>query len=308
MAYRRFVYLSVLASCGVFYIAYGEWLAFLVLMVVLTLPWFSLLLSLPAMLAFQAAPAGPTHLQMGENGNLWLMGSCGLPMPPFRGRLRLQRHFTGEKLFYQDELSALTNHCGAYTITAEKVRICDYLGLFSFPVTKKGRSRLIIRPRPLAVPMEEELDRKLALAWKPRPGGGFSEHHELRLYRPGDKLNQVHWKLTAKTGKMILREPMEPRNKQILLTMTLRGTDQELDRMLGRLLWLGDKFLDRELPFHLRVLTGEGLLAFFISDPERLQKTVDDLLCRSLAPEGEGETGEQSAFWQYHIGGQPDEA
>ena len=53
MAGRRLIYLTVLSGCGIFYIAYGEWLSYLALMLVLMLPWLSLLLSLPAMLSLR---------------------------------------------------------------------------------------------------------------------------------------------------------------------------------------------------------------------------------------------------------------
>ncbi|MBR2633811.1 MAG: DUF58 domain-containing protein, partial [Lentisphaeria bacterium] len=43
---------------------------------------------------------------------------------------------------------------------------------------------------------------------RPKPGGGYGENYEIRQYRPGDNLNQIHWKLSAKVGDLMLREPM----------------------------------------------------------------------------------------------------
>ena len=45
-----------LVACGGFYIAYQEWLAWFILLLVLALPWFSFALSLPAMLRWRAGP------------------------------------------------------------------------------------------------------------------------------------------------------------------------------------------------------------------------------------------------------------
>ena len=70
MAVRRLIYLAALGLCFVFYIAYGQWLSWLILVAVLALPWFSLLLSLPAMLRFRASPSGPCTLSLGEEGEL----------------------------------------------------------------------------------------------------------------------------------------------------------------------------------------------------------------------------------------------
>lgn len=308
MAGRRLLYLAVLTLCWVFYIAYGQWLAWLILLLVLTLPWFSLALSLPAMLRFRAEPSGPLELEMGEEGELWLLGSCGLPMPPFQGRLRLKNLLTGERWYYQDPEDLPTGHCGGMAMTAERVRIYDYLGLFALPVPKRREKIILIRPRPVKMLLGSRPADYAPRAWRPKFGGGSGENHELRLYRPGDSLNQIHWKLSAKTGKLILREPMEPIQGRLLMTLNLRGIPEEIDRMLGRLLWLGRELLEQQLRFELRALTGEGLLTFSIAQEAQLKKAVDTLLCSGIAPEGDLREQEYAAAWYCHIGGEADEA
>ena len=308
MAIRRLRYLAILCGCGIFYIAYGQWLAWFLLVTVLLVPWFSLVLSLPAMVSFRIRPAGRAILEMDAEPKLWLLGSCRLPMSPFRGQLTLQRCFTGESFRYGDETDTLTAHCGGYTVTVKKARILDYLGLFAMPVRKRDTMTLLVRPHPVPMPLPEDLHRHIHMQWQPKAGGGFSEHHELRQYRPGDGLNQIHWKLSAKTGDLILRQPMEPREGQMLLTLHLRGTPEELDRKLGRLLWLGTRLLEQETPFELRCLTGNGVLTWSIGELSVLQKAIDTLLFQSIAPEGDLREQSFSARWYCHIGGAADEA
>lgn len=307
MAMRRLLYLAVLLGCGIFYIAYGQWLAWFLLVTVAVLPWFSLMLSMPAMMHFRICPAGQEILEMWDNTELWLLGSCTYPMPPFRGTLILRRCFDGQTQRYREDMEPLTNHCGGITVTAHRVRICDYLGLFSMPVWKKESKTILVRPQPVPVPLPEDLHRHVSMQWKPRCGGGFAENHELRQYRPGDSLNQVHWKLSAKTGELILREPVEPVQGRVLLTMHLRGTPEETDRKFGRLLWLGNHLLEQALPFEIRCLTGEGILHFSVEDTSALRRAIDTLLCRSFADEGDIREQGFSAPWHCHIGGDPDE-
>ena len=308
MAGRRFVYLAALGACAVFYTAYGEWFSFLALCCVAGLPWLSLLLSLPAVLRFRAAAGGPDTLTMGVEARVCLLGSCDLPMPPFRGSLRLTRCITGESWRHDLGQCLPTDHCGGIMATVEKAKICDYLGLFSFRARTQEPKRILIRPDPVPIRALPELESYLARSWRPKFGGGFAENHELRLYRPGDSLNQVHWKLTAKTGKLILREPMEPERGMVLLTMNLRGGPEELDRKFGRLLWLGNHLLERSVPFALRVLTGEGELSFSIARESDLARAMDALLCAPAAPQGDIRDREHRASWHYHVGGGPDEA
>jgi len=308
MAGPRLTYLAVLLGCGIFYIAYGEWFSWLLLLAVAVFPWLSLVLSIPAIRQFRTAPAGPDSVLMGGSADAWLLGSCDLPLPPFRGYLKLRCCRTGEQSRYRVEKGMPTAHCGGYTITVEKARVYDYLGLFSFPVIHREEKTFLIHPIPIPVHSCPDLQRYLSQSWRPKAGGGFSENHELRLYRPGDNLNQVHWKLSAKTGKLILREPMEPQRGLVLLTMTLRGTPEELDRKFGRLVWLGNHILKQEIPFELRVLTGKGIESFPVQTRQELSHAVDALLCAGAASEGDIRDRFFSASWHYHIGGGPDEA
>lgn len=302
------LYLACLAGGVGFYIAYGEWFSWVVLLMILGLPWLSLLLSLPAMVSLHLEIEAPVALVQGAAAEVWLLGTGPLPMPPFTGKLRLRCCISGDICRIYSHQSLPTSHCGGITVTVEKPRVCDYLGLFRFHAKAAEPKTLLVRPAPLPVKEPPDLKRFLARAWKPKPGGGYSENHELRLYRPGDNLNQVHWKLSAKTGNLTLREPMEPQRGLVLLTMTLRGSPEELDRKFGRLLWLGAFLLEQEVPFEIRALTGSGIRSLAVDSPQALIRAIDKLLCDPAAAEGSIRDQNYAASWQYHIGGQPDEA
>ena len=265
MVKTRLIYLAALLGSCIFYLVYGQWLSWLILIAVTSLPWFSLAVSLPAMFLFHITPDGQEVLHMGGDAEFLLLGQCRYPLPPFRGWLMLRNLQTGEILSYADSRNAITTHCGGFRMTAEKVRIYDYLGLFSMPVRKKEGKTILVYPHPTPLSLPEDLRRQSSLRWKPKHGG-FAENQELRLYRPGDPMNQVHWKLSAKTGSLILRESVEPTRKDRWLTMNLRGSAEELDRKFGRLLWLGKRLLDQNLPFTLHCLTGNGRLTFPVAE------------------------------------------
>lgn len=306
MAARRLGYLAALSGCIVFYIAYGEWFSWLLLVLMVLLPWLSLLLSLPGMLSFRVTLEGAENLPLGIPGELWLRGSSRFPVPPYRGRIRLRRCFDGMELRRESGEGIPTEHCGGWVATGDKLRIFDYMGLFSLPVKPPEPKTVIVRPVPVAIDPLPDLERHLARAWRPKFGGGYAENHELRPYRPGDNLNQIHWKLTAKAGKWMLREPMEPQRGRLLVTMELSGTPEEVDRKMGRLLWLGNLLLEKGLTFELRVLTGQGVLSEQITREEVLQKQLNRLLSSSVADQSR-EFRDSTASWHCHIGGDRDE-
>lgn len=308
MAEKRLLYLALTIGAGICYLVSGGWLSWIFLLTVLALPWASLAVSLPAIRRFSLSTTGPDVLQMGESAEFWLLGSCDGPMPPFRGDIRLTHRFSSVSRKYPGEKGITPAHCGSLSVTVEKGRVCDYLGLFAFRVRHPGSRVLPVRPKPLEIPNPELPDSEISHGWRPKFGAAPAENHEIRLYRPGDSRNLVHWKLSAKTGQLLLREPMEPLHAQSLLTLTLKGSPVELDRKLGRLLWLGRKLLEQGREFEVRALTADGIAHFRVDSEATLLRGLDSLLCAKPTASGSIREHHFEAGWQYHIGGQPDEA
>ncbi len=293
-----------LAGAVGFYIAYQQWLSWLLLMGLLGLPWLSLAVSLPRMRRLRVSAGGPEALAMGDRGQVALRATGKYLVPPFSGRLRLERTITGEVWHYQNGGPVPTEHCGAIRVVPEKVRVCDVLGLFRFRV--KTPEACWIRVFPKAVPMENVPDLKefMARSWRPKPGGGYAENHELRLYRPGDSLNQIHWKLTAKTGKLTIREPMEPNRGLVLVTMDIQGSPEELDRKFGQLLWLGKHLTSQEVPFEIHAMTGQGIVTCSVDGEAALVRGINRLLRSTPVREGSILDRNPAASWHRHIGGE----
>ncbi len=307
MKKRWLLYLAVVVCAVVFFWAYQQWMAWLILVAILCLPVAGLVLSLPAMAGMKLTVDGPGEIPMEGEDWLVLQTKCPWPTPPIRGKISVRRVTTGETWKLKDGSALPSQHCGMLLCRPEKAKVYDYLGLFFLRIRQIQALPVIVRPDPIAVNCLPELERYLSNAWRPKPGGGFAENHELRLYRPGDSLNQVHWKLSSKTGKYIIREAMVPRSNKLLLTMVLRGTPEELDRKFGRLLWLSRELLQRELSHELWVLTGSGLLTLPVAAEEELETAMGTLLSQKPAPK-DACFPEAGAAWQYRIGGGENEA
>lgn len=307
MVRRWILYLAVLAGLTVFNWAYQAWFSWLVLQGVLYLPVVSLVMSLPAMLLTKLWVAGPSYLPQETEQKAWISANGALPAPPYSGRIRVTRTTTGETWLLKAGNPLPTEHCGQLQCRAVRGRIYDYLGLFFLPVKQKGMTSVIVRPKEKKLERFPQLERYISTAWRPKPGGGFAENHELRLYRPGDNLTQIHWKLSAKTGKYIVREALEPVSGRVLLEMELRGDAAALDQKFGKLLGISSYLLRLGLRHELRVLTGNGVQCLVVSGKEQQAAAVDMLLSMPpAAPETELET--IAAAWQYRIGGGDDEA
>lgn len=299
------IYLAVLFACTAFSVFYTGWLAQIFLLSVLLLPFFSLLVSLPAMLTVRLGVQSPTLLQMGDQEFPKLDVRCKLPAPPIRGQLRITHTLTGKSHRLKPGFSLPTDHCGQLICTPVRAVCFDYLGLFRLGVFRLESTAVTVRPLPLPIAVPADLQERIRKRWFPKPGGGFSENHEIRLYRPGDSLNQIHWKLTAKTGKLVIREAMAFRQDPATLTVVLRGSAQELDRKIGRILWAGKRLLEQNIVFSLLAATGDGDLSLPVTDEASLMTAVDTLLRQKPADK---DAAVYASGWVLPIGGDADEA
>lgn len=306
MILRRLIYLLSLVACVLFFLGYRLWFAWYALVALLCLPLFSLLVSLPAMFTARLKMHLPHSVPMDTDQLMALRCTSAICPPPWKCKLEVARALTQEKWIVSENAPLPTEHCGALLCTIRKPKVYDYLGLFRRKLKCDPVHTVFVRPNP--IPMHiPDLDRFAARAWRPKWGGGFSENHELRLYRPGDNVRQIHWKLSAKTGSPILRQPMEPIRERVLVRLDLCGSREELDRKLGRLAWLGSQLLNRDCPFVLQTLTGLGLSSRNITDPESFEQAMDALLGCAPVSTAPAPTAPASAGHQFYIGGGADE-
>ncbi len=307
MIRRWCIYLAGVLGCILFFLAYQGWIAWLILMGLLWLPALSLVLSLPAMLTMKLSIADPGTVTKGTDMAVRATVRSAMPLPPYRVRIRARRRMTGESrlLYVGDKLP--TEHAGIWECVPEKCRVYDYLGLFGIPIRKSAAQTLTVWPAPVEMPVPRRLERYLSLGWRPK-NGGFGENHDIRLFRPGDSMNQIHWKLSAKTGKLMVREPLEPVYRQIMVTVDMTGDAQALDKKLGKLLWLGQHLLDREFRFEVRAMTGEGLQARQITSQRELGWLLRLLMNLPAASVNTAQNSLLPGAWHCHIGGEPDEA
>lgn len=305
MLKRWLFYLAVLLGSIIFWVAHQGWVARLLMTVMFWLPWFSLAISLVPMLRAKPVIFCPERLKLSDVEHLDVKLIGKLPMPPYRFQLTVCHSLTGEVTAMAADAVLPTAHCGELLVRCTKLDIYDYLGLFRIRRKLPPKS-VLVYPNRLRMDVTRELERVLAHSWQPKPGG-FAENHELRLFRPGDSLNQIHWKLSAKTGKLTIRQPMVPRHGKIQICVDISGTPEELDRKMGRILWLGEHFLELGLNYELQVRCSQGIVPLSVAC-EADFKTAFGKLLRCSPADGDIAWNNFTAPWCFLIGGEIDEA
>ena len=307
-------YLLSLAATLVFHACYFEWFSWFFLLLMLGLPGFSLLVSLIAMVKVRIGLEVPPSCTRGEPAYVTIQARGSfLPMPQCRFRLRVEQVMTGSLSYVKEEAPGTdswyepldTAHCGLLRCQAEKVRVYDYLGLFWLPMPKSEVVELAVEPAAVPPARLPNLSHFLARRRRPKPGGGFSEEHELRDYRPGDSLRDIHWKLSVKTDRMIVREAQEPVKEQTLLTFDLTGTPEQVDSTLEQLSWLSRWLLDHDTAHEIRWIdpTNCEMAQASIRAPEELEQLLRQLLHAVLRPDTPSMAERHFArvTWRYHI-------
>ena len=307
MKKTRFLYVALLLGAAVFCILNGRWLSWFLLLTVVAAPLLSLLISLPAMRSANMKGFAPARVPIGCEASASASIQSKWLQLPFRVKLSVFQPLTGQIRLISPGDPLPTEHCGGLIIAAEEAFCCDLLGLWRHKLPQQEALRTHVMPAPVHREIPAELAHHLSFSWKPKAGGGYSEHHELREYRPGDSMNQIHWKLSAKTGEYIIREPLEPLHNRMLLTLDLRGTPAELDRKFGQLLWMGEYLLGESLKYTVLALTGDGPLEREVTASAELQDCIEALLCAPCATAGTILSHNTPAVWHCHIGGAPDE-
>lgn len=307
MIKNRLLYFIAVTASAVFYVAYEEWISWIILAAMLMLPWLSLVLSLPAILRMRIKLDVPERITQGEEARVITKACCPAVCPPYKYKIKVIKPITGEKWVVSPGECLPSEHCGGLTVSTELTAVYDYLALFRFRLRRAPSAIVRVMPKKEELPIPEELKSIAAHSLRAKRGGGFAESHEIRPYRAGDSLNLIHWKLSAKADGLMLREPMEPNRGLALLTLDINGTSDELDRKFSRLLNYGSYLLKNSAAFEVLALTAKGIENLAVHEESDWRACMDSLLCAPFAPRGSVKEQDLKTLWHCHIGGERDE-
>lgn len=228
----------------------------------------------------QAAGAGRPHyfyrLHARVTGRLQAGGRAAL-------RLRAEVSSASEEL----PLRLTPPVCGELAVRA-RLAVRDVFGLTSSHLPGRDERRaLTVRPAPLAMRSAPRIDAAVGEDTSTRRRSSDQERYHMREYQPGDRLKDINWKATSRTGELITRISPVSEHRTRLLHVEFRhfrpaGPDTldsvlHLDYLKSWLLAFlrAVKAANEEITF--RVITGEG---------EHDVETADDVeeLARRIGP------------------------
>ena len=168
--------------------------------------------------------------------------ASALPLPRIRIWLRTENLLTGQTAVTALELSASPRRagesrvtledplCGVYRISVEKLRIYDLLGLAGFPASPAECREFPVEPDlmelRLNLPLRTGVSDDSDSYSQERPGYDFADTFQLREYVPGDSAKPIHWKLSSKLDRLVVRDPGLPLERSVLLLWERRAESE----------------------------------------------------------------------------------
>lgn len=112
-----------------------------------------------------------------------------------------------------------------------------------------------------------------------RRGTDYNPEYEVREYIPGDALKSIHWKLTAKQGRMMVRERLSTGHETVCVLLPL-GEDRELnDGLVEAMYGVCRLLLDCDYPVQLYWPgRGETLESRFLIEQGELENALVEIL------------------------------
>ena len=139
------------------------------------------------------------------------------------------------KKVQQCTLRVGSEYCGRLRIWVPQIVLYDCFGIFGIRCKCSAVAHTTIQP--------ETFEPEVVLVPNPhstadsesysqeRPGSDLTETFQLREYVPGDSPRQIHWKLTNKFDKLIVRDPGLPISKNVLVFWERTGETSDPARI-----------------------------------------------------------------------------
>lgn len=181
-------------------------------------------LRIPIALADQGTPV-TVYAEVENNARIscprlkLLVSAAGDGEKPKRRWLRLADALPGTT---RHGFPVILKEPGCYEFTAKKLRVYDLTGILyrDVCVTSFGRALVLPKIREIPVRLGEGVRSFFGDADvfdELRPGYDPAEPFAIREFRNGDKVQSVHWKLSAKTDQLVVRERSLPRGCPVVL-------------------------------------------------------------------------------------------
>lgn len=310
MIKNRVIYLLLLIYGILFVILYDEYISFVSFIILLSVPIVMVLISLFASKKLQYfLEVEQTTVRMGEIVEVKVIVQNKGIFPVTYGKL----YFTCKNLFAKKNalkssikfslnakekkeitISFLGRHCGMAIFTIEKIKIYDYLKIWNWK--KKMDKKVSVSVMPNIQEQEEmlevdiyqndnnqieEISENYSLH---KPGDDVGQIFDIRSYRPGDRAQRIHWKLSSKKQELMVKEFSQPLGGQFEIWFDFycpieKDRFHVMDKLFTKLCYIIETLIEqgREYKILWYDIDKKEQVEFIVG--EQLEEVFDLLFC-----------------------------
>lgn len=176
-----------------------------------------------------------------------------------------------------------SRHAGRLKVSVEECRVYDFLHIFYLAYREMGDAEILACPA--FSDGEGEVEPCSYIEGFPgknesrKRGVEFNPDYEIREYSAGDELKNIHWKLSAKQGEMMVRERLSAGREKINVLLPLGDNLDENDALVESLYSMCRLLLFREYPIQLFWQgVNEELCSRYIVESGELENALGEIL------------------------------
>lgn len=282
-----FLYSISLIAAFIFFLFYKMWLSWYILIALLAIPVFALIVTIAASLTVKFSVVNPAVTVKGKPAfiKLSIEGNASA-FSFYKVKMITTDHMAGTQekkviVICDNGVTKIpleTNHCGAYSYKLSKLKVYDLLGFFHFDQNINKDIELLVKPSPEMPGYMPDMygfkAKNLRKSSKPN-----SEIYDIRDYQLGDPVKTIHWKMSAKKDKYLVKEPLEEYGGYSRVILKMTDDRDELDLHLGQILFTSKFFIDHEVAHIIRVIPPDSReVAFSIESNIDLERALHTIL------------------------------
>lgn len=314
-AIRIITYIAVLTACFFAFIYFESWITVLLLVTAVVIPLLSGLVGLLGTRRISYRISAPVSVRCGDRLDITVSDNGGVKTLNYSVAMTVYYGY-GDINEWKVELfdgssakrTLRTERCCAIRCSVKSAFAYDALGLFRLRLRPVNDAVVCVLPEPQRPESLPGYSLAVHRAYVPKYGGGFAEVHDMRSYRPGDSMRDIHWKLSAKTDSLVVREPQRPVHSSVVITVDLEAPSRSLDRKLASLLWVSEWLLRSNVEHEvcwLDPVDGQARHFSVTSSAEHVPLVREMLVKRVTGPLPSIENMPFAKVdWHYHIGGE----
>lgn len=247
MIATRIGWLALEAVMIGYFLYFGSSAALGLAIAMVLIPLLTLPVSLCLRNKIKMSVTADTNVRKGAAGNFVIALENPTPLPVMRMQCRIRTENQlnrEEQLFFintwlapkaRQEVSAAvgSDYCGRIKISPAKVMLFDCFGLIGIGYKPDAAAYMTVQPdtfeMEVALRPDAGTNDESDMYSEERPGNDLTETFQIREYVPGDSMRQIHWKLSNKFDRLIVRDPSLPVIRNVLVFWERTGETGDLD-------------------------------------------------------------------------------